>query len=116
MGITLFTTLSIYLRSRLPHYTTPANLPQIEITILHQRSHANLPQMEIILLHYTGTPANFPQMKITVLHHTCKFLRCKLPYYTTPANLPQMEITLLHHPLLICPRWSIIILHQRGPC
>ena len=32
---------------------------------------ANLPQMEIALLHQTGPPTNLPQMEITLLHHPC---------------------------------------------
>ena len=86
----------------LPYYTTPAHLPQMEITLLHHP--ANLPQME---LPYYTTPAHLPQMEITLLHHPHLFTpdgdypitpplliypRWTLPYYTTPANLPQMEI------------------------
>ena len=82
--------LLIYPRWRLLYYTTPAHLPQTEITLLH---HSCL----------------FPQMEITLLHHPCSFTpdrdysttpplliypRQRLPYFTTPAYLPQMEITL----------------------
>ena len=71
--------LLMYPRWRLLYYTTPANLPQMKVTLLHH------PLIDPWWrLPYYTTPANLPQMKITLLH--------------TSANLPQMEITLLHHP------------------
>ena len=85
--------LLIYPRWRLPDYTTPANLPQIEITLLHP-SPAHLPQMEITQLHHTLLI--YPDRDYPTTPPLLIYPRWRFPDYTTPANLPQMEITLLH--------------------
>ena len=79
-------------RWRLPYYTSQAP--------------ANLPEMEIALLHQTGPLLIYP--------------RGRLPYYTRvpPANLPQMEIALLHQtgPLLIYHRWTLPYYPRQALC
>ena len=61
-----------YPRWRLSYYTTPAHLPQMEITLLHH-------------------PANLPQMEISLLHHPSSFtLDGDYPTTPPPAHVPQM--------------------------
>ena len=73
--------LHIYPRWRLPYYTTPVNLPQMEITLLH---HLLLIYPRWRLSYYT-TPANLPQMETTLLHPLVIDPRWRLPYYSRQA-------------------------------
>ena len=84
------------------HQTGPLLIyPDGDCPITPDRPPANLPQMEIALLHQTGPPAYQPQMEIALLHQAGPLLidpRCRLPYYTrhtlgrqTPEMMDPLE-------------------------
>ena len=103
-------------RWRLPDYTTPAHVLQMEITLLHQTGPCSFtPDGDCLI---TPPPAHLPQMEITQLHQTGPLLnnsRWRLPYYTTPAHLCEMEITLLHHPCSFTPHGDYPTTPDRPP-
>ena len=113
--------LLIFLRWRLPYYTTPANLPEMKIPLLHQTDSLIIyPRWRFPYYtrqapyeftsdgDYSSTPdrplTNWPKMEITVLYQTVPFLCTQDGDYPTPL------------PSAYLPWWRFPYYSRQAPC